>query len=160
MSRAADPTAVVRKTVYDRDGGRCIACSEWDALTFQHRQAVGMGGFGRRRERPTVVEGLTACPVHNNRFEADWQLLALINGWKVRRDLPAEFGVGDVPVFYPYGGGWHLLTVEGRRLPVTNRFAWDRMGLIYGELLRAWVVKVEREVARFRVKRELTGYVG
>jgi len=118
--------------VKERDGGMCIVCAAREGLSFQHREAVGMGGS---KVRPTVVDGVTACVPHNEAFEARLQRLALLRGWKVRGwvNEPAR-----VPVWYPLLGGWHILTPDGGREWVSARAARALMVDVYGDEYERW----------------------
>ncbi len=127
MTRAADPTPHVRMGVYERDGHRCVSCGRLD-LTFQHRQAVGMGGSTMR---PRFDQGLTACGACNTRYEGDLQAAALRFGWKVKRWVEAA---GMVPVFVPREGRWFRLARSApRREHVTHAEAMRMMRAVYGE---------------------------
>lgn len=130
----SQPTAVVRMVTYQRDGVRCIRCGVWSPLTFQHRAATGMGGGGGK---PDCVCGVTACGPCNERFEHAGQREALLNGWKVRRWVHRQGRCGDVPVFYPLLGGWHVLRGEGREL-VTVAAARVLMVDVYGAKYEEW----------------------
>lgn len=127
------PTVVVRKTVFDRDGGKCVLCGHgWVPIEFQHRQASGMGG---RRRRPAPGEGLALCSECNARAERDLQTIALLRGVKVRR------WVNDpelVPVFYEFFGGWHLLLPDGHRRVIGEQDAVARMVEVYGDEYAEW----------------------
>ncbi|GAB3041987.1 hypothetical protein GCM10027079_02370 [Sediminivirga luteola] len=106
-------TAKQRKTVYERDGGRCVHCGAWDALTIQHRASRGMGG-SKAAER--FSNWLTLCLVSNTRLEADAEFARLgrDRGWKVSRNgilTPAE-----VPVIDYQGRSWLLDDNGGRSL--------------------------------------------
>lgn len=85
--------------------------------------------MGGSKTAPTVVQGLTSCPVCNDGYENSLQATALLRGWKVRR------WVADcelIPVYYPVERAWFLLTVEGSRV----RLSWDAaigmMRAVYG----------------------------
>lgn len=128
MSRAADPTPHVRMGVYERDEHRCVSCGRWGALTFQHRQAVGMGGS---TQRPHFDQGLAACGNCNGRYETDLQRAALRFGWKVPRWVQVA---GMVPVFYPRERRWfRLARSTGRREHVSHVEAMRMMREVYGE---------------------------
>lgn len=104
------PTKKVRDLVYRRDNNRCISCGSHISLSFQHRQATGMGGS---KVKPLPHEGLTACLPCNESFEADKQSDALYWGWKVRRFCPVAVDV--VPVYYRIEAAWFLLNADGSR---------------------------------------------
>lgn len=127
MSRGSDPTPAVRMGVYERDGHRCVSCGRHD-LTFQHRQAVGMGGSN---QRPRLDQGLAACGTCNSRYEADLHQAALRFGWKVPRWVEHA---GLVPVFVPVEGRWYRLAHTcARRDHVTHAEAMRMMHEVYGD---------------------------
>lgn len=131
----ADPTPYVREAVYNRDGRMCVSCGARGPLTFQHRQAVGMGGS---RMLPIAEEGVTACLDCNTAFEGRLQTKALANGWKAPRWTIAS----EVPVNYPHtdGGfprGWSLL-VDDQRHPLPEERAIAIMRRIYGDTFDKW----------------------
>ena len=125
----ADPTPHVRQGVYNRDGRQCVSCGSRDELTFQHRQAVGMGGS---KLLPIAEEGVTACMACNTGFEGAIQTVALLHGWKAPRWVNAH----EVPVLYPHaaGGhpkGWYRLE-DDQREPITEAQALTAMRGVYG----------------------------
>lgn len=129
----AAPSAGVRQSVLDRDLRRCVTCGATEALQFQHRRAVGMGGS---KIKPAPVDGLVLCAVHNQAAEgnAKFQKLALIHGWKVAR------WVGDpasVPVWYQVEGRWCRL-VGVRRVEVSAAVALQMMRRVYGSAYDEW----------------------
>jgi len=124
------PTALVRAAVYDRDGKRCVACHALDALTFQHRRAVGMGGS---KILPGVADGLTLCGPCNTACEGSMQHLALASGWKAQRWTDPT----NVPVYYPHEWQWYRL--DGHyRVPITAVVALDLMHACYGDQYFKW----------------------
>lgn len=124
------PTAIIRAAVYERDGKRCVACHTIDALTFQHRRAVGMGGS---KVRPGAADGVTACLTCNGEFERSMIVLALAYGWKAEKwTNPTE-----VPVYYPHEFQWHRLDGVTRR-PVSGVVALDMMHAVYGDKYMHW----------------------
>lgn len=127
----SDPTPTVRRAVYERDGWRCVACNAGDALTFQHRRRVGMGGSPIR---PEAVDGATACGTCNQAFEHRMQTLALAFGWKVKAWVkdPAA-----VPMYYPHEFQWHRLEGSGR-FPISAVVALDMMHAVYGDRYFEW----------------------
>lgn len=126
------PTLMVRAVTYERDGHRCVACGGNSPLSYQHRQAVGMGGS---KIRPALVDGVTACITCNGLFEGTLQPKALRFGWKVRRFVERA---GLVPVFYQWERRWCQLTAEGERLPLTRDVAEGRMLAVYGDEWLGW----------------------
>jgi hypothetical protein len=125
------PSSAVRAAVYRRDKFRCAACPSDYPLSFQHRQATGMGGDP---EPPTIVQGLTLCVTCNWRCENDRQTQALLYGHKVRRWVrdPA-----DVPVFYANERLWYRLEDEAR-IFITPTIALDLMLEVYGDEYLQW----------------------
>ncbi len=75
------PTKQVRGWTYLRDGFRCVAFGARDALTWQHREASGNGGRGRKAPALTTADGLTLCYLCNEACEAEGQQRALALGW-------------------------------------------------------------------------------
>ena len=124
------PTDLTRAAVYRRDGNRCAACGALDALTFQHRRAVGMGGS---KIRPGAADGLTLCGKCNDACEAEMQRLALSYGWKARRWTDPT----KVPVYYPHDFRWFRLEgVERSEIPAA--VALDMMHAVYGDDYFHW----------------------
>jgi hypothetical protein len=122
------PTPHVRMGVYERDQHRCVSCGRFGGLTFQHRQAVGMGGT---MIRPRFDQGLTACGICNGRYETDLQQSALRFGWKVPRWVEHA---GMVPVFVPQLGQWFRLARSApRRDHITHLAAMEAMHEVYGQ---------------------------
>lgn len=130
MGVVADPTPRVRTGTYERDGGRCIRCGSTAPLSYQHRQAVGMGGSPHR---PTWAEGVTACIFCNGRFEHDLQDEALRRGWKVKRRI-GHHRPEHVPVFDGVVRVWFELAADAPlRRPITLQRAEQMMRDVYGE---------------------------
>ena len=127
------PTTQTRKTVYLRDGYRCVICGAIEALSFQHRRAVGMGGS---RNLPTAVDGLTLCIDCNNRCERDLQALALANGWKVRRWVGSP---ERVPVYFPAEFQWYRLDGT-RRVKIASQVAMEMGCSVYGQEWVDWQI--------------------
>lgn len=128
------PTTETRTSVYFRDGYRCAACTTINALTFQHRRAVGMGGS---KLVPSPVDGLTLCGSCNARCESDLQDLALANGWKVRRWVQSP---EKVPVYYPGELAWFRL--EGvRRVRISSAVAMEMGCSVYGDDWMQWQLR-------------------
>jgi hypothetical protein len=108
------PTKEVRAAVYLRDGFRCVACGSTLDLTFQHREASGMGGRGKRAPRLTPADGLTLCLPCNEGCEADGQDRALALGWKLRRNRGSLLAQ-QIPYYDRNDLTWYLPTVRGTR---------------------------------------------
>lgn len=124
------PTPIVRAAVYRRDGERCAACSTTAGLSFQHRRAVGMGGS---KTRPGAADGLTLCITCNEECERSMQILALANGWKVRRWADPT----KVPVYFPHEWAWYRLEGSERR-EISAVVALDMMHAVYGDEYFSW----------------------
>lgn len=125
----ANPTTAVRRGVMERDGEACCACGATDALTFQHRQASGMGG---NPVRPGFADGLAACATCNMRFESDLQTLALLNGWKVPRRIGSATA-SDVPYYHAATNRWYVLSNdEPVRVPISREAAVAMKLAVYG----------------------------
>lgn len=81
------PSAKVRADTMTRDLHRCQA-ADWSCfggLQWQHREATGSGGRGRKAPAPTVEDGIILCKHHNADAEGKGQGAALRNGWKIRK---------------------------------------------------------------------------
>lgn len=132
-------TAAVWAATKDRDVDQCVATGRTDALTQQHRRAVGMGGS---KIRPMITDLLTLTAEINDRCERDLQTMALAYGWKVRRWVkdPAA-----VPVFYPCRFGWARLTIGGEALPIHADEAAQMMRDVYGDDWDRWMDEIECE---------------
>lgn len=126
------PSTIVRTVTYARDLHQCVCCGNLAPLSYQHRQAVGMGGSKRR---PDVWEGVTACVLCNELFEGVLQEKALRYGWKVRKWVA---DVASVPVFVQWAGIWVLLTTGGEWERITRAEAERRMLATYGDEWLGW----------------------
>jgi len=123
----------VRQTVYDRDGGLCVArgfmrpCA--GDLTIQHRVGRGMGGSSQYDTSPVWL--LSLCWGHNvlETENADAREAYTARGWAVPRWVVNSWDISDVPVCYV--DGWHWLG-DNERLSVTDQVALERIGAIYG----------------------------
>lgn len=122
----------VRLNVYDRDEFRCVACGRGQALTVQHRQALGHGGSKIPR---TELDLVTACAPCNAGFEAGGQTLALLSGWKVPRwvEVPER-----VPVWFAWRRAWFRLMADSALAYTTPRDAEARMRDVYGPRYDEW----------------------
>ncbi len=94
--------------------------------------------MGGSKLKPTVSDGVTACVLCNDSFEAHLQERALLNGWKVRGWAADRFGAGAVPVRYPLLGGWHLLRLDGGREWISTAAARALMTDIYPDEYERW----------------------
>ena len=123
----AEPTDKVRRGTRDRDGERCPSCGTAYGLTYQHRQAVGMGGS---KKRPGYADGIAACGTCNTAFEGELQARALALGWKVRRWVK---DAALVPYWHEVTQQWYRITHEGPwRTPISIREAARMMLDVYG----------------------------
>jgi hypothetical protein len=101
------PSREVRGHTYLRDGFRCLSCGARDGLTWQHREASGHGGRGRKAPALTTADGLTLCMLCNQACEAEGQERALALGWKLRRfrgGIPAA----EIPFYDRNERAWFL----------------------------------------------------
>ncbi|MEI3845232.1 MULTISPECIES: HNH endonuclease [unclassified Microbacterium] len=125
------PTNATRQACYFRDGYRCVMCGAVDGLTFQHRIAEGMGGS---TNIPAPVDGLTLCALCNAACEAELQMQALANGWKVRRWVGSA---ARVPVYFPHEFAWFRL--EGtNRVRISHAVAMEMGCAVYGDDWMKW----------------------
>lgn len=133
--RMTAPTPQTRRDTYTRDGHRCVMCGVGAPLEFGHRRAVGMGGS---RALPPAVDGVTQCPVCNERCESDLQGRALAHGWKVRRWVRRP---ELVPMYYPLELAWYRLDgITRERVSSSEAMA---MGFeVYGDEWVQWRVAV------------------
>lgn len=127
-----------RKATYERDLHRCAVCGTNEGLTFQHRQAVGMGGDHLQEQPPSG--SLTLCGIHNNLVEHRLRDEALIQGWKVpsKRAWPM-LCPGGVPVFYRAEQQWCLLLPDWTRAPLMRGEVVRRMIESYGSEWGVWL---------------------
>lgn len=133
------PTQKVRAQTYERDGWRCLACGATTALEWQHRQASGHGGRGRKAPALTASDGITACTFCNASFEGEAQELALRMGWKVRRNT--LLACAQIPVFDRNTHSWWLVNIDGTRDPISEVEARELI-----EAAGGYVRKLERRV--------------
>lgn len=101
------PRAAVRKATYRRDSNLCVTCGVTTGLQWQHREASGSGGRGRKAPALTAADGVTSCWSCNARYEADLQSMALRFGWKLRRNRGGILA-SQVPFFVRWCGEWWL----------------------------------------------------
>ncbi|GAB2567291.1 hypothetical protein [Leucobacter ruminantium] len=134
------PTAKVRSQMYARDKHRCAATGRSDALTHQHRRAVGMGGS---KIRPSITDSLTLSAEINERCERDLQVMALAYGWKVRKWVKDP---SSVPVYYRWQRGWAVLLETGDAMRITPEEAAEMMRDIYGDDWDRWMSEINHEM--------------
>ncbi|MGX5770800.1 hypothetical protein ACWKWN_08620 [Microbacterium trichothecenolyticum] len=130
------PTDDTRQGTYRREQWRCIRCGK-NSVTYQHRQADGMGGS---RKVPTCVDGVAACLWCNEGFEAAGQTEALVYGWKVRRWVT---DAGAVPVFNKPLRLWAQLMPDGGVRILQPRDAHEAMRRAYGSEWDRWVDELQ-----------------
>lgn len=116
------PSRRVRGLTYLRDGHRCVSCGAHTALEWNHREASGHGGRGKKAPELTPADGVTLCTTCNWGIEGHMQDLALSMGWKLRRNrgqMPAR----DIPYFDRNVRGYFLPLEDGTRKAITHTFA-------------------------------------
>lgn len=122
-----------RDATYERDNWMCLSCGDSNPSyrTFQHRQALGMGGSSFRTNNLLFSDGITACGICNNAFENTLQTEALLSGWKVARFIRDAF---KVPVMEKPTATWFRLD---QRIAVRTEIGQDEarhmMREAYGE---------------------------
>jgi hypothetical protein len=121
--RNTDPARLTVIRVRERDGHRCIICSDTVGLTTQHRVARGMGGSvpdwvnGPANLITLCGSGTTGC----HGWVESHPTFAQEAGWSVRRGIILPAGV---PVLYPES--WVLLNDDGTLTPITTAEAGAR----------------------------------
>ena len=102
-----------RERVFERDGGRCVACGTTYGLTLQHRANRGMGG-GKNAE--CMSNYLTLCHHDNVQLEASagFARKGRAYGWKCPRNQVTP--PADVPVWFVFERAWFFLDSDGTRL--------------------------------------------
>jgi hypothetical protein len=119
---------------------RCVACNRPDLATFQHRQAVGMGGS---KHRVGVTEGILLCSFCNEAVEHTMRDRALVYGWKVpARSAWPLLDPAKVPVWYPYRRTWAYLASDGDIVRIDRAEAINTMRNTYGPLWDEWVSRL------------------
>ena len=121
------PTAKLRKSIYARDGHACMDCGTNYQLTFQHREASGHGGRGRKAPPLTAAEGITLCLRCNEACEAEGQTRAFMLGYKTRRNR-GNFPAHRIPVYERSTRFWWLLDEDGGREAIQPAFAAELLG--------------------------------
>lgn len=118
------PTQRVRTLTYERDGFRCVSCGAMSGLEWQHREASGSGGRGKKAPPLTPADGVTTCTICNERYESDLQDLALSFGWKLRRfrgGIPAH----EVPFLNRNTGEYWLPDTQGTKQIISKASAQE-----------------------------------
>lgn len=91
--------------------------------------------MGGSKVRPRFPGGLTTCASCNPKYEAEWQMRALLFGWKVRRWIP---DAARVPVWYAPERSWFLLHDGGTRMLIGEARAAALMREAYGPAWDEW----------------------
>lgn len=103
-----------REQIYNRDGGRCVACGGIHMLTIHHRVNRGSGGS-------KLFDGseylLTVCNPCNGSFEASAEVAEMARklGYKLPRNANPPIDPTQVPVYYQYLSKWYQLDTKGEK---------------------------------------------
>ncbi|HLP66363.1 MAG TPA: hypothetical protein VK181_02465 [Rhizobium sp.] len=116
------PTPAVRAETYERDDHRCVSCGAFSPLEWNHREASGHGGRGKKAPELTPADGVTLCTLCNNGIEGHMQDRALALGWKIRRNR-GGIGAHEIPYFDYATRTYYLPTVDGMRTRITHTLA-------------------------------------
>lgn len=112
------PTAKVRGLTFLRDRNRCVAASDacYGRLEWNHREASGHGGRGKKAGAVTPADGVILCSSHNARLEsdADFRRKGLSLGWKLSR-YRGGLSSDEIPFYDVNEREWFLPDVEGNR---------------------------------------------
>lgn len=119
-----DPTKRVRNHTYLRDNFLCLDCGTPENLSWQHREASGHGGRGKKAPELTTADGVTLCLPHNQDAEANGQSRALALGWKIRRNRGTLLAA-DIPFFDCNTREWYLPGPGPTRTPIAAAFAQE-----------------------------------
>jgi hypothetical protein len=128
------PTREVRGQTMLRDGFRCLACGSRENLQWQHREASGHGGRGKKAPPLVCADGVILCEVDNNAAEADGQDRALALGWKIRRNR-GGIASSEIPFFDTNDRTWYLPGEGAARSAIHFALALDLLD-IAGNLRR------------------------
>lgn len=118
------PSKTVRELTYRRDGYRCVDCGSPHNLEWNHREASGHGGRGKKAPVLTPADGLTLCTRDNSSLEAEGQTRGLELGYKIRRNR-GRMGSHEIPYFDQNARRWFLPTVTGERLEIPEAAAFE-----------------------------------
>lgn len=120
------PTKSVRALTYLRDGFRCVACGSHDLLEWNHREASGHGGRGRKAPKVTPADGVSMCHRHNGLLEsdADFRVRGLTLGWKILRNRGAMQS-HEIPYFDVNERVYYLPLVDGTRQQIPHALAQE-----------------------------------
>jgi len=116
------PSRRVRGLTYLRDGHRCVACGTFSPLEWNHREATGHGGRGKKAPELTPADGVTLCSLCNEGIEGHMQDRALALGWKIRRNR-GEIQAHEIPYFDYSTRAYYLPTVDGMRRRIAHTLA-------------------------------------
>lgn len=108
------PSKRVRGLTYLRDGHRCVACGSLSPLEWNHREASGHGGRGKKAPTLTPADGVTLCTLCNQGIEGHLIDKGLALGYKLRRNrggIPAY----EIPYFDFSTRTYYLPDVDGGR---------------------------------------------
>lgn len=116
------PTRAVRSRTYLRDGHRCVSCGAFSPLEWNHREASGHGGRGKKAPELTPADGVTLCTLCNQGIEGHMQDRGLALGWKIRRNR-GGIASHEIPYFDYTSRAYYLPTVDGMRTRITHALA-------------------------------------
>jgi hypothetical protein len=118
------PTQAIRKATYERDSYLCADCGTTTNLSWQHREASGQGGRGKKAPTLTVADGLTLCLPHNEACEAEGQDKALHLGWKIRRNRGGLLA-SQIPFYVRWAAEWWLPGADGGKQIIPRALALE-----------------------------------
>ncbi|HET9893777.1 MAG TPA: HNH endonuclease signature motif containing protein [Streptosporangiaceae bacterium] len=112
----SQPTAAVRKLVWERDGGRCVACGlilgdgVWWSMQHRMRRAAG----GNLPSNLILLCGSATSPgCHRNAEDRTPEAERL--GYWIRANTKPPLDPALIPVFYYLDDSWYLLSADGTR---------------------------------------------
>lgn len=132
--RSRVQTAKIRKQVFERDLGKCIAEGVFGfcggGLTLQHRAGRGMGGSASQDGFENL---LTMCETHNEleTASADFHRLCQKLGWSIPRWAHDQGFADVIPVWFPRFG-WFQLDTDGAVSMISERRAKEVFAAVYG----------------------------
>ena len=96
----------LRKSIFDRDNNKCVACHSSNSLTIQHRVSKGMGGSSKF-DSPAFL--ITMCLSCNIELESDAikAETGRANGWKLSRNANPPIDPEQTPV--KVGDSWFYI---------------------------------------------------
>lgn len=116
------PSREVRGLTYLRDGHRCVSCGAFSPLEWNHREASGHGGRGKKAPELTPADGVTLCTLCNNGLEGHLQHRGLAMGWKIRRNR-GDMQSHEIPYFDYTARAYFLPSRDGIRKQITHTLA-------------------------------------